>query len=315
MRSFRAFFRLAAFGATGFTLVAAAFFIQAHSIFAHTPEILVRRRKDAFLKNMLKVLCRVCGIRVHADAASLQIASKGSRFPSLILANHVSYLDVVILGSLFPCGFLAKKEVAHWPVVGWSGLALGMEFVDREKLTSRVKTLRRLKNRLRTSSICVFPEGTTTSSTTPDEAVWQRGQLWSAEARAGRVLCVGLHYAEQSELAWTGDMAFAPHLWSVLKRRHTDVFVCGEHLAVQAVPPSRIYENAETRPVDARACSKNAFESVSRLCRKARALAIHFQGGSEPNTHFLRIQRPGRSPYASSVSEPAPPHRTSCDTV
>jgi 1-acyl-sn-glycerol-3-phosphate acyltransferase len=300
----RASVRMAAFAATGITLVIGANVIDA--LAALTPgkkrdiRLVARRRKDAFLRGVLQALCAACGIRVHADIATLQLVSSGARTPTLVLANHVSYLDVVVLGSLFPCGFLAKREVADWPIVGWSGRALGMEFVERECLGSRTRMLRRLRSRLRTDTLCVFPEGSTTCGTTPDESLWQRGQLWSVSLNQARVVGFGLHYADQSALAWTGDMAFAPHLWAVLKRRHTDVFVCGEALPVHPVSPSRVYPAEAMRPVDARACAKTVFEHISSLCRKAHVLSLQFQN-----------RKAIRAPLSKSLTEEVSPCKLS----
>ena len=49
----------------------------------------------------------------------------------LLVANHLSYLDIVLLGSLNPCVFVAKSEVKGWPVFGWFARMAGTVFVDR----------------------------------------------------------------------------------------------------------------------------------------------------------------------------------------
>jgi 1-acyl-sn-glycerol-3-phosphate acyltransferase len=86
--------------------------------------------------------------------------------PQLIVANHISWLDVVVLSALLPPAagtcFLAKAEVARWPVIGAFARGLGMAFIDRTSAFRSYRALPSLAEGLRARSLLLFPEGTTT---------------------------------------------------------------------------------------------------------------------------------------------------------
>jgi len=86
--------------------------------------------------------------------------------PQLIVANHISWLDVVVLSALLPPAagtcFLAKAEVARWPVIGAFARGLGMAFIDRTSAFRSYRALPSLAEGLRARSLLFFPEGTTT---------------------------------------------------------------------------------------------------------------------------------------------------------
>ncbi len=86
--------------------------------------------------------------------------------PQLIVANHISWLDVVVLSALLPPAagtcFLAKAEVARWPVIGAFARSLGMAFIDRTSAFRSYRALPTLAEGLRARSLLFFPEGTTT---------------------------------------------------------------------------------------------------------------------------------------------------------
>jgi 1-acyl-sn-glycerol-3-phosphate acyltransferase len=272
----RAAARLCAFIATGFVLVTGGRLIEVAYACAGLRvrtrrgradmRVSARRAKTAFLKRVLVLLCRICGIHIHLDDQATLLTRSRSYRPTLALANHVSYLDVVVLGSVLPAAFLAKGEVASWPILGMAGRALGMEFVDRADASRRATCLRRLRRRLREDTVCVFPEGTTTRHVTPDASMWRRGQLWAATPRRTRVLCFGICYVDQGEIAWIDDMSFAPHLWKVLRRRETRVFLSARELPLDSMSDL----------ADARALAPLAYASVSASCLDAHARAAAF---------------------------------------
>jgi 1-acyl-sn-glycerol-3-phosphate acyltransferase len=146
--------------------------------------------------------------------------------PRLVVANHVSYFDVVVLGSLIPGVFLAKSEVGHWPLLGRLGKAIGGLFVKRDSLSLRVRALHQIKNALCEKSVVVFPEGTTSSRYTPLSAEWKPGSFWAAQACSHPcVHLASIVYQHQEEVSWIGEEAFFPHLWMLLQMPPTQVNV------------------------------------------------------------------------------------------
>ena len=87
-------------------------------------------------------------------------------FNFCIVANHVSYLDVFVLGSLIPAVFVAKKEVREWPVIGWIAWLQRTIFIERRrsKADDEIRPLVKALNQ--GSNVIVFPEGTSTDGVT-----------------------------------------------------------------------------------------------------------------------------------------------------
>jgi 1-acyl-sn-glycerol-3-phosphate acyltransferase len=78
----------------------------------------------------------------------------------LVASNHVSYLDILVLGSLYPSLFLAKREIASWPLFGWIARGAGTLFVDREQSRDVIRAGREMSDRLELGlPLTIFPEG------------------------------------------------------------------------------------------------------------------------------------------------------------
>ncbi|GAC1659517.1 MAG: lysophospholipid acyltransferase family protein [Vulcanimicrobiaceae bacterium] len=93
----------------------------------------------------------------------LRVRSAQDSAHGLIAANHVSWLDPVILGALFPCGFVAKAEARNWPLIGWLAAMNETLFLRRESFRSARHICGKISQRLEMDrSVAVFPEGTTT---------------------------------------------------------------------------------------------------------------------------------------------------------
>jgi 1-acyl-sn-glycerol-3-phosphate acyltransferase len=82
----------------------------------------------------------------------------------LVAANHLSYLDILVLGSLYPSLFVAKDEIATWPVFGWVARAAGTLFIDRNDARDVVRAGREMSEHLALGvALTIFPEGRATS--------------------------------------------------------------------------------------------------------------------------------------------------------
>jgi len=85
-------------------------------------------------------------------------------FPSTgcVIANHLSYLDIVVLASIHPCVFVSKIEVARLPVIGWMTTMAGTVYVERGRGGSAVRAGSRMKAAVEDGlPVVFFPEGTT----------------------------------------------------------------------------------------------------------------------------------------------------------
>lgn len=142
--------------------------------------------------------------------------------PRVLAANHVSWLDVLVLNSREPLCCLAKREVGTWPVVSAIAAAHGTVYVDRTRRRSIPAANRALASRLcQGRSVLLFPEGTTHDGRrrgrflTSHLACLRDRFAADAAAESGAVQAATLSYSDPAA-AWTGDAALLPHLWAVL---------------------------------------------------------------------------------------------------
>src|SRR5262249_1187432 len=133
-----------------------------------------------------------------------------------------SYIDPLVIGSLFPCVPLAKAEIASWPVVGNGAQALGVIFVRRGDPYSGARALRAGLRALRQGvSVLGFPEGTTSRhSVLP----FQRGLFGLAKIARVPIVPIALHYDDPAA-AWVGDEWFLPHYVRTAMRPKTHAFL------------------------------------------------------------------------------------------
>ncbi len=144
----------------------------------------------------------------------------------LWVANHLSWVDPVVLMSLRPMGTVAKGEVAGYPLIGSWAKRCGLHFVDRDRPESRAAALAAFTASLREGrDMLLFPEGTTTRG--ERLAPFYEGGLRAAHAlglpaQPLRLSSPAPHYP------WTGDETLLPHLRTLLATRTP---LCVEALA------------------------------------------------------------------------------------
>ena len=80
----------------------------------------------------------------------------------LMAANHISWIDIHVINAFKPHYFVAKSEVASWPIFGWMAKQLGTLFIERGKSSSIRNMVQEIAIQLNQKAICIFPEGTST---------------------------------------------------------------------------------------------------------------------------------------------------------
>jgi 1-acyl-sn-glycerol-3-phosphate acyltransferase len=104
---------------------------------------------------------------VLLELIAIKLEVKGQppeRGPVLLAANHISWLDMVVLMASCPNRFVAKAEVRHWPLVGRLADAAGTLFVTRESARDAVRVVHQMAECLKTGDVLtIFPEGTTSN--------------------------------------------------------------------------------------------------------------------------------------------------------
>ncbi len=147
----------------------------------------------------------------------LQVEGTPLDAPVLIVGNHISWLDVIVLGAQLPVTFVAKREVAAWPLLGMLAQCGGTLFVDRRRARVMAVTVEQISQRLSAGGrVVVFPEGTTT---TGDSVLPFKAGLFQAAIRADRpVQPVEIRYLRGAAVAapFVGDDHFIGSLWCLL---------------------------------------------------------------------------------------------------
>jgi len=160
-----------------------------------------------------------------ALGVDLEIAGHPRMDIPLWVANHLSWVDPVVLMSLRPMGTIAKGEVTGYPILGRWAKRSGIHFVDREDATSRAAALASFTASLkRGQNMLLFPEGTTTRG--ERLATFYEGGLRCAfvlglPAQPLRISSPAEHYP------WTGSETLLPHLHTLFGTR-TPVVVAAE---------------------------------------------------------------------------------------
>jgi len=147
------------------------------------------------------------------------------KFPShgLLVANHLSYLDILVFSGLSPCVFVSKKEVRSWPLFGQMASMGGTVFIDRSRSTDTHRAKNEMTDALSEGAVVVlFPEGTSSDGST---VLPFRPALFEAAVKADAdVSSASITYDVEdgspgSDVCYWGSMTFFPHLLRLLSRR------------------------------------------------------------------------------------------------
>lgn len=157
-------------------------------------------RRDAYVRAWSRRLLRVMGVRVIDDPAlgALPAVPANGR---LLVSNHRSMIDILLVLSRFGGNILSKDDLQRWPVVAHLAAIAGTLYVDRSNSASGAASIRRVGDRLMQGrTVTVFPEGTTYPG---DEVRPFHAGAFLAAARSGsEVLPVGLAYREPEAIYW-----------------------------------------------------------------------------------------------------------------
>lgn len=170
----------------------------------------------------------IVGIKVRTEGLSTE-----GRV--IFLSNHVSHLDISVIGGLMPARFISKQEVRDWPVFGLLARLQDTIFVDRAPKLSAIKQSRALIQKALSQGerLIIFPEGTNTIGDTI--LPFRRGMLDGLEAANYKLQPVAIQctavdgkalqtQADYEVYGW-GDISFALHFWRAMGHKSIDVLV------------------------------------------------------------------------------------------
>jgi 1-acyl-sn-glycerol-3-phosphate acyltransferase len=170
-----------------------------------------------------RLMIRLLGfhIRVHGTLASTS--------PVLFVANHSSYLDIPVLGTLIPASFVAKAEVARWPVFGFLARLQQTIFVERKASRTRDHKDGMRARFEKKQNLILFPEGTSSDGlyVLPFKSglfgvIEEEFPTAPVMVQPVSIACTELDglpitRARRPYYAWFGDMTLVGHLWNVFK--------------------------------------------------------------------------------------------------
>lgn len=187
--------------------------------------VAVRRARDPVAKRRAGVsrvvswsrrACRLLGIQ-------LDVRGRAPEGAYVLVSNHLSYIDIIVLGQTARPVFVAKAEISRWPLLGSVTDAAGTVYIDRSRIRAIPEVVGQM-DAIREAGLGVhfFPEGTTTDGTRVGEF---RPALLEFAARSGRpVHWAALRYETPAgwpkaseSVCWWGDDTFVGHLWGLLR--------------------------------------------------------------------------------------------------
>ena len=161
----------------------------------------------------------------------------------LLVANHISWLDILAIDAVAPARFVSKSEVRHWPVLGWLVTASGTLYIERARPRDALRVVHQMAAALQAGdTLAIFPEGTTGDG----HAVlpFHANLLQGAIATATPVQPVALRFfdpvhAVSPAVSYLGDTSLLQSVWSV---------VCAQGLRVRvSVLPALAVAHADRR--------------------------------------------------------------------
>lgn len=190
-------------------------------------------RRNRIIRDWSRLLLAICGARLRLSGRPLPpaLATTGveaGRPGRMLLANHISWIDVFAMHAALPSRFVAKSEIRRWPLLGRLVTLVGTLYIERGRRHAVASMNHRVRDRLQQGeTVAVFPEGTTTdgSALLPFHS--------NLVAPAVEIGCdcwpVALRYTESGEpstaAAFVGDMGLLTSLWKIVTARRLHVEV------------------------------------------------------------------------------------------
>lgn len=222
-RTIKAVIKLAAFFALTLLLVPPQLLIMAAT-----------RGKAAYILPHLweRVVCFIFGLKVVVEGTPY------TESQTIYISNHISYLDIPVIASVLKASFVAKEDVANWPLFGFLSKMQQTAFISRSR-THAAKGRFALQNMLRDGkSLIIFPEGTSSdgSAILPFKSslfsivhdIETKTPVMVQPLTLSLREVDGRPPAEQDVrdlYAWHGDMTLSPHLWNFLKSKGAKVML------------------------------------------------------------------------------------------
>jgi len=214
------------------------------------------QKKQEHIQRWSKKLLIIFNIELKIQGAELLPNS-----PHLLASNHISWLDIHVINAFQPIRFVAKSEVAAWPVFGWMAKQLRTLFIRRDSSRHARQVVGQIAGVLKTESICIFPEGT---STMGDEVLPFKPNLFESALVADvPTFPLAIQYfstltgKRSYSAAFIGEMGLLESMSNVVQNRYFGVelrFLPDQHQTADVIP-------------DRKQLALHAQESIAKVLR------------------------------------------------
>ena len=201
-----------------------------------------------------KIVLKVLGININFKGKVTD------RRPLILIGNHTSYIDIVVLGSVIPLSFVAKDEIRKWFFFGFLAKMQNTIFINRKNYKT-MESLYKINNNLnKKHAVVLFPEGTTNSGKRVLNFKTSLFNLFENNSTL-RLQSFSLCYTHvnnmpidnrsRPQISWYGDMNIISHLSSLLKVSSIDVTIV-------------FHPIFSTRGLDRKTISNSSFRQVKK---------------------------------------------------
>lgn len=175
-----------------------------------------------------KLVCRIIGLKVEVKGTPLHNQQV------IYISNHLSYLDIPAIGSVLKASFIAKEDIAHWPVIGYLATLQQTAFISRTSAHAKQVTNALDQMVKQRKSLILFPEGTSSAGTSVlpfKSSLFSLAQPKDMAPITLQPFIIDLIDVDGKPLtpasrdlyAWYADMEFAPHIWDFLQTKGATV--------------------------------------------------------------------------------------------
>src|SRR4051812_20617020 len=174
-----------------------------------------QQQRNRHVQDWARGMLRVLGIELRISGVP------PDHGPLLLVANHISWLDILVLHAARHCRFVSKSEVRHWPLVGTLATGGGTLYIERASRRDAMRVVHQMSASLQAGDIvAVFPEGTTSDGV--DLLPFHANLIQAAVAVDAPVLPVGLQFldtrtgAHSRSAAYIDDDTLMGSVWRLL---------------------------------------------------------------------------------------------------
>ncbi|MEU1215439.1 lysophospholipid acyltransferase family protein [Streptomyces sp. NPDC005791] len=228
--------------------------------------LLAPTHRDRLIRRWAYGVVRSFGVRIRVTGCPVERARP--QVGELVVAHHVSWLDIPLVAAVLPARMVAKSEIRHWPLLGPLAALGGTLFIERDRLRALPEAVRAVAGALASGSrVAVFPQGSTWCGRSGGgryrPAAFQAAIDAGAAVRPVRISYRTTHTDTAGAAAFVGDDPLAASLWRV-------VTAAGLTAEIRILPPV-LLDGEPGR----RALARAAQSAVARDSANLPAPSVH----------------------------------------